>query len=253
MRCVSWNVNGLRAVAGKGFVDWLASTAPDLCCVQETKALPSDLPPALSEPVGYRLRLHPAIKKGYSGVGIYVRDEPDEWFEGLGDARFDDEGRFLAARYGKVLVASVYFPNSQEKGARIEYRLAFGDALCAFLAAQRRKKRHIVLGGDFNVAHEELDLARPKDNSGNPGFLPQERAWMSAFLAGGHADVWRERNPSTVGYSWWSMRTNARAKNIGWRLDYFCVDRAFAPRVTEASISPEILGSDHCPVTIGFD
>ncbi len=253
MRCAAWNVNGLRAVAGKGFVEWLQTTAPDVCCLQETKALPSDLPLALREPKGYRLRLHPGIKKGYSGVGLYVRDEPDEWFEGLGDRRFDDEGRFLAARYGDVIVASAYFPNSQEKGARIEYRLAFGDAVRAFFAAQRRQARHVVLGGDYNVAHEEIDLARPKENVGNPGFLPAERTWMSAFLADGHVDVWRARNPSTVGYSWWSMRTNARARNIGWRLDYFCVDERFWPRVEDAAILPEVTGSDHCPVTIAFD
>lgn len=252
MRCVSWNVNGLRAVAGKGFLRWLADTAPDVCCLQETKARESDLPIELREPEGYRLRLQPGIKKGYSGVGLYVREEPDEWLEGLGDAPFDDEGRFLAARYGDVIVASAYFPNSQEKGARIEYRLAFGDALQRFLLAQRARGRHVVLGGDYNVAHEEIDLARPRENTGNPGFLPAERAWMSAFLAAGFVDVWRARNPGTVGYSWWSMRTNARARNIGWRLDYFCVDRQFAARVSDAGIAPDVTGSDHCPVSIAF-
>ncbi|MFO1052819.1 MAG: exodeoxyribonuclease III [Planctomycetota bacterium] len=253
MLCVAWNVNGLRAIAGKGFLDWLASARPDVLCLQETRASAADLDPGLREPEGYRLRVHPAQKKGYSGVAIYVREEPDEWIEGLGDAAIDDEGRFLAARYGDLCIASAYFPNSQEAGARLPFRLAYGAAIERFAAAQRKRKRHVAIGGDYNVAHQEIDLARPKQNVENPGFLPGERDWMTRFLDAGHVDTWRRLHPGEVGYSWWSMRSGARARNIGWRLDYFCVDEGLWPRVRGASILSEVQGSDHCPVTLELE
>ncbi len=160
----------------------------------------------------------------------------------------------LFARYGKVLIGSIYFPNSQQKGKRLDHRLAFGATLRKFLAAQRRKRRHIVLGGDFNVAHEEIDIARPKQNVDNAGFLPEERDWMSRFLDSGYVDAWRRLHPDeTDVYSWWSYRFSAREKNIGWRLDYFCVDEGLWPRVEDARILTAVEGSDHCPVTLEFE
>ena len=253
MLCAAWNVNGLRSIAGKGFVDWMRSCRPDVLCLQETRAESGDLPAELRAPEGYRLRIHPARKKGYSGVAMYVREEPDEWLEGLGDSSIDDEGRFLAARYGDTWVASAYFPNSQPEGARIEFRLAFGAAVMAFSARERARGRHLALGGDYNVAHEEIDRARPKQNVDSPGFLPAEREWMTRFLDAGHVDVWRRLHPEAVGYSWWSFRAGSRARNVGWRLDYFCVDAGLWARVRGAEILAEVPGSDHCPVTLELD
>lgn len=253
MRCASWNVNGLRAILKRGFPDWLRGSRHELVLVQETKVLPDAVPDGLREIGRHRLRLFAAERAGYSGVGIYYREEPDEWIEGFGEPAFDAEGRLLMARYGRVLVGSVYFPNSQAEGARLDYRLAFGEGLRGFLRSQRRRRRHVVLGGDFNVAHEEIDLARPAQNVKNPGFLPEERAWMTEFLADGYVDSWRAEHPDEVGYSWWSYRHAARQKGIGWRLDYFCVDRSLWPRVRRTGILSDAEGSDHCPIQLWFD
>ncbi|MGE0142048.1 MAG: exodeoxyribonuclease III [Planctomycetota bacterium] len=245
---MSWNVNGLRAVLGKGFAQWLADTPVDVLCLQETRALPSDLPDEEFLPPGFTLRMLPAKKKGYSGVAIATRVRPDEWLEGLDVAEFDKEGRFLAARYGEVVVASAYFPNSQGVGLRLDYRLGFGAAVRAKLKAWRARGWHVVLAGDYNVAHQPIDLARPKENEKQAGYLPAERAWMTEFLGDGFVDTWRRQHPTEVGYSWWSQRGGARARNVGWRLDYLCVDEALWPAVESSSLHPQVTGSDHCPV-----
>lgn len=250
MRLLSWNLNGIRAVHNKGLLlPFLDAEQPDVLALQETKALAENLPEELLAPKGYELRLHPARKKGYSGVAIYTRQAPDEWFEGMGDAEYDDEGRVLGARFGELVVLSAYFPNAQAEGARLPYRLGFGAALIGFMQGLQAKGYHVALGGDYNVAHQPIDLARPKQNEKNPGYLPEERAWMTDFLTTGYVDTYRDAHPErTEAYSWWSYRANARAKNIGWRLDYWCVDADLAPRVEATEILPEVMGSDHCPV-----
>lgn len=248
MRILSWNVNGIRAIAGKGFADWLRGSGADVVLLQETKAKPEQVPDELQDFEGRILRVHAAERPGYSGVAIYARTEPDEWITGVGDSTYDVEGRALFARFGDLVVGSAYFPNSQAKGVRIEYRLGYGAAMRAFLDRQRELGRHVVLGGDYNVAHEEIDLARPKQNVDNPGFLPAEREWMSGFLEGGYVDTWRRCHPGEVGYSWWSYRGGSRARNVGWRLDYLCVDEDLWPRVRAADIQADVHGSDHCPV-----
>lgn len=252
MKLVSWNVNGLRAVHDKGvFLPFLAEHTPDVLLLQETKVWFEQLPGPMQDVAGYQLRVHAAKRKGYSGVAIYTREEPDEWFEGLGKPDFDDEGRVLGARFGDVVTLSAYFPNSQAEGKRLDYRLAFGAALRRFLGKLTRAGRHVVLCGDFNVSHLPIDLARPKPNEGNPGYLPEERQWMTRFLKSGYVDTWRRANPDLAEvYTWWSYRTNARPKNIGWRLDYCCVDEALWPRVSAARVYGEVMGSDHCPVGI---
>lgn len=253
MRIVSWNVNGLRAVGKKGFVDWLQASDADVCLLQETKAHLGDLPGELREVEGYRLEMASAKKKGYSGVAIYCREEPDEWFTGIEDEEYDVEGRSIWARYDDLLIGSLYFPNSQNAGKRIDYRLGYGSSLREWLDAQRDAGLHPVLGGDFNVAHEEIDLARPKENTKNAGFLPEERQWMTEFLADGWTDTWRREHPEEVGYSWWSYRAGARERNVGWRLDYFCSDAAIDDRLGETSIEAQTMGSDHCPVWVTID
>jgi exodeoxyribonuclease-3 len=251
MRITSWNVNGLRAVAKKGFLDWVEEHDPDVLLLQETKAQEDALPEELREIPGYVSRFHSAEKKGYSGVAIYSRYDVEEWIVGLGDGEYDCEGRVLSARFGDVIVTSAYFPNSQDKGKRIDYKVGFCQRMLEFLNGHVKAGRHIVLGGDYNIAHQPIDLARPKENEGNAGYLPEERAWMTEFLEAGYADVWRERNPERADiYSWWSYRTRARERNIGWRIDYLCVDAALRDQVRGAEVLMEVEGSDHCPVTL---
>jgi exodeoxyribonuclease-3 len=255
MRILSWNVNGLRAVEKRGFVQWLSDESPDILCLQETKAHPDQLSPELLSPrnrdgKAYAGFWASAEKKGYSGVAIYSRPRPLE-VRPLGIAEFDREGRVLRAEFKDFTLISAYFPNSQDGGARLGYKLEFCAAmreLCDSLAAGGR---HFVLCGDYNIAHTPIDLARPRENEGNAGYLPEERAWMDAYTAAGHVDTFRHFHPGEVGhYSWWSYRGGARDRNVGWRIDYHCTDRAFLPKVVSSVIRPDVAGSDHCPVQI---
>ncbi|MDR1099314.1 MAG: exodeoxyribonuclease III [Treponema sp.] len=255
MRILSWNVNGIRAVEKRGFVRWLAEESPDILCLQETKAHPDQLSPELIGPQNktgavYNSYWASAEKRGYSGVAIYSRKKPLD-VKPLGIAEFDGEGRVLQAEFKDFTLISAYFPNSQDGGARLGYKLDFCAAmreLCDTLAARRR---HFVLCGDYNIAHTPIDLARPKENEGNAGYLPEERAWMDAYIAAGHVDAFRHFHPGEEGhYSWWSYRAASRARNVGWRIDYHCIDRAFLPKVSSAIIRPDVEGSDHCPVQI---
>lgn len=251
MRLASWNVNGLRAIVKKGFFEWLETYDPDVVLLQETKGHPAQLPMDICEVPGWFIRYVGAKRKGYSGVGIWTRFEPDEWIAGLGIDEFDAEGRVISARFADLVVTSAYFPNSQDQGSRIDYKLAFDRAIQEFLDRQRARGRHVVLGGDFNVAHQEMDIARPKENVGQAGFLPEERAWFTQLLASGYKDTWREQNPDARHvYSWWSMKTRGRERGIGWRIDYFCVDADYWPQVRKTGIQMDVEGSDHCPVTL---
>jgi exodeoxyribonuclease-3 len=255
MKIISWNVNGIRAAEGKGFSAWLAEEAPDVLCVQETKAEPGQLSASLKAPsdkngVPYRSFWSSAKKRGYSGVAIYTKNEPVD-VKTSGIAEFDDEGRVLQADFGDFIVISAYFPNSQEAGARLGYKLAFCDAMLTLCKKHVKAGRHIILSGDYNIAHKPVDLARPKENEGNAGYLPEERAWMDKWTGAGFADTFRRLHPEAVQqYSWWSYRMGARAKNIGWRIDYHCVDNDFLPSIKKALILPDVPGSDHCPVEI---
>jgi exodeoxyribonuclease-3 len=250
MLAVSWNVNGLRAVARKGILPWDAVPGTDLIALQETKATVDQIG-ELAEPAGWHAAYFSAQKLGYSGTALVSREKPDEIIEGLDAPEFDAEGRVIAMRFGTLVVISAYFPNSQEFGARIAYKLGFCAAMEAFLARWRSKGCETLLLGDYNIAHQPIDLARPDENVGNPGYLPQERAWFGRFLALGYRDVFRERNPELKGaYSWWTYRAGARARNVGWRIDYATTSPALAARVTDAQIHPGITGSDHCPVSI---
>lgn len=253
MRCFSWNVNGIRAVQRKNQLPWEVVDAPDCIALQETKARRDQLDDDLAEPDGWHSYWHSAEKPGYSGVALYCREQPDEIIEGLGEADYDCEGRVLSARFGTLVVISAYFPNSQDGGKRLPYKLGFCAAMERFLAAQRKRGRETLLLGDYNIAHRPIDLARPKENEGTAGYLPEERAWMDRYLGLGYRDVFRDRNPGLKdAYSWWAMRTNARARNIGWRIDYGTVSPGLADRVRDASIHPDVQGSDHCPVLIAL-
>jgi len=254
MKIISWNVNGIRAVEKRGFFEWLKKENADIVCLNETKAGPGQLSPIFINPVGttYTSYWASAKKKGYSGVAIYTKTKPQE-VRFLGKAEFDEEGRVLIADYKDFTLIAAYFPNSQDEGRRLDYKLKFNDAILKLCNSIVKKERHFLLCGDFNVAHTSIDLARPKANEKNAGYLPEERAWMDKFLAAGHIDTFRHFHPGEKDhYTWWSYMGQARAKNIGWRIDYHCVDKGFLPKVKSSIIRPEVEGSDHCPVEINI-
>lgn len=251
MRCVSWNVNGIRAVNRKECLPWNLMPDVDLFALQETKANEQQVSKAIREPDGFRSYWCSAQKPGYSGVAIYSRREPDEVIDGMDDDEFDCEGRVISATFDDLLVISAYFPNSQEKGRRIDYKLRFCKRMEDFLDSWRDAGYKTLLLGDYNIAHQPIDLARPDDNQENPGYLPEERDWMSHYLSQGYHDVFREENPELTGaYSWWSYRTRARDRNIGWRIDYATVCPELRDQAGNCAIHNDIMGSDHCPVSI---
>ena len=254
MRIVSWNCNGIRAVEKRGFAGWLERESPDILCLNETKAEPGQLSPELlnikSNGKTYLNFWASAKKKGYSGVAIYTKVQPEN-VRFMGKAEFDDEGRVLVADYKDFTLIAAYFPNSQDEGKRLGYKLAFNDAMLKLCNSIVKKGRNFLLCGDLNVAHTPIDLARPKQNENSAGYLPEERAWMTSFLAAGHIDTFRHFHPEEKGhYTWWSYMGQARVNNVGWRIDYHCVNKAFLPKVKSSIIRPEIHGSDHCPVEI---
>ncbi len=250
MKIVTWNVNGIRAAERAGFLDWFKDQKADVVCLQETKAHPSQLSAFLLHPEGYQSYWQSAQKAGYSGVAVYTKKEPDEIIEGIGKSEFDSEGRVLGVRFKDLMVVSAYFPNAQRDHKRLPYKLAFCKSMLAFCKKWHAKGVNVVLCGDYNIAHREIDLRNPKQNQDNSGFLPEERAWMDHFLSSGYVDTFRSRNPEPGHYTWWSYRPGVRAKNIGWRIDYHCVNEELDDRVKKCWIRPEVTGSDHCPVVL---
>jgi exodeoxyribonuclease-3 len=252
LRLFSWNVNGLRACGRKGFLEWLDAARPDILGLQETRALPEQLEEPIRNPDGYDVHLHPAEKKGYSGVALYTRIAPQSVaLGGLDNPAFDSEGRLIIADYGDFLFYTAYFPNGGNDLSRVPYKLEFSEAVLQHAEAQRRAGKSIVICGDVNTAHEEIDLANPTSNKKNTGFLPEERAWVSRLLDHGYLDVFRKRNPDTTGaYTWWSNRPGVRERNVGWRIDYFIISPDLEPRVVDAKIHADVMGSDHCPIEL---
>lgn len=254
MRLVSWNINGIRAAVNKGLLDFLATCRADVVCLQETKADPTALPPAVLFPPGYQSYWAAAQRPGYSGVATYCRQPVTGWRAGLGIARFDVEGRVVVTDLGSIELYNVYFPNGERSDERLAYKLDFYAAFLEHVDARLKEGRPVIFCGDVNTAHREIDLARPKENAKRSGFLPEERAWIDACLASGWVDTFRLLYPDkTDAYSWWDQRTGARARNIGWRIDYFFVPQSLVDRVKDAGISPEVTGSDHCPVWLEID
>ena len=251
LEILSWNVNGLRAALKKGFVDFLSREHPDILCLQETKVAQS--PVELYEADQYRLYFAAGEKKGYSGVALLTREQPVSVARGFGDPRFDGEGRTLIADYGKFVLMNIYFPNGKASPERLEYKMGFYDAFLACADRLKRRGRKIIVCGDFNTAHEERDIARPKENSKVSGFLPEERAWMDKLAAHGYVDTFRMFSEEGGHYTFWDMKTGARARNVGWRIDYFYVSENMRNDVKAAFIMPGIMGSDHCPIGIRVD
>jgi exodeoxyribonuclease-3 len=248
VKFISWNVNGIRAALKKGFLDFLTTEAPDVMCVQETKAAPEDVAAAWP---GYTPHWNWAEKKGYSGVLTLSKTAPLSVTRGLGLKEHDREGRVLTTEFADFFLVNVYVPNSQRELTRLDYRQQWDRDFLAYLCALERTKP-VVFCGDLNVAHTEIDLARPKDNVKNHGFTPEERAGFDALVAAGFVDTFREFEPGGGHYTWWSQMNNARTRNIGWRIDYFVASAALRPRLKSARIYPHVLGSDHCPVGLEF-
>ena len=257
MRIISWNVNGIRAVEKKNFVSWMESEGADAVCIQETKASPEQLSENLlqirdKKGKPYHAFWASAQKGGYSGVAIYSKQAPLD-VRPLGIGEFDDEGRVIQADFQDFTLISAYFPNSQDAGKRLDYKLRFCAAILKLCNGYRKKGRHFLLSGDYNIAHTYIDLARPRENEGNAGFLPEERAWMDTFTSTGFVDTFRHLHPGETGnYTWWTYRANARERNVGWRIDYHCIDPEFIPALKSSVIRPEVFGSDHCPVEINL-
>jgi len=251
MRFISWNVNGIRAIEKKGFIDIVTSLSPEILAIQETKAQPEQLSDQLKNIKGYTSYWHSAEKKGYSGVAVYARKQPLTVKKGIGISHFDCEGRVLTLEYPDFFFVTIYFPNSGAELKRLDYKLEFNTSLHNYLNDLCDSKSVIVCG-DYNVAHKEIDLKNPKNNVNNAGFTPEERHWMDTFLQSGWLDTFRLFNQDGENYTWWSYRFNARARNIGWRIDYFCVDEKSKIRVKAAEILPDIMGSDHCPVMLDY-
>ncbi|MBE0567306.1 MAG: exodeoxyribonuclease III [Krumholzibacteria bacterium] len=249
MKFVSWNVNGLRACLGKGFREFMAETDADLVCLQEVRALPTqvdlDLP-------GWTMHWNPALRPGYSGTAILTRVPPRAVFPGLGSPDLDTEGRVLTAELDDFFVVTVYTPNVQRELTRLEFRQRTWDPGFLKFLLTLQKRKPVIFCGDLNVSHREIDLANPGPNRGNAGFTDQERAGFDRLLAAGFVDTFREFEPGGGHYTWWSNRKGVRERNIGWRIDYFLVSQALRPRLKAAGIRPEVFGSDHCPVTLSL-
>lgn len=249
MKIISWNVNGIRAVLKKGFTEWFAQEQPDILCIQETKAKPEQVELPL-EFANYNQYWNAAEKPGYSGTLILTKEKPLSVKNGIGIQQHDNEGRVITAEYPEFYLVTVYTPNAQSKLARLEYRLEWDKDFLTFVTNLEQDKP-VIFCGDLNVAHQEIDLARPKGNHKNPGFSPEERASFDNIINAKFIDSFRHFHPDTKdAYSWWSYRAGARAKNVGWRIDYICLSHTLKDKLSKAWIMPEVLGSDHCPVAI---
>jgi exodeoxyribonuclease-3 len=251
LRLLSWNVNGLRAAHKKGFLEWFRRERPDVLCLQETRVAPDQLPAELKEVEGYRAYfVAPAERKGYSGVALYTRLEAEDVKDGFGVKKFDREGRTQLADFGDFLLFNVYFPNGKSSAERLRYKMAFYQAFLKRVDKLKDAGANIVICGDVNTAHKEIDLARPKENAKVSGFLPEERAWLDKLVNHGFVDTFRLFNRDPGQYTWWDLKSRARERNVGWRIDYFFVSENFTRHVEKAFIRPEVMGSDHCPIEL---
>jgi exodeoxyribonuclease-3 len=256
LRVLSWNVNGLRACSRNGFEAWLRRARADIVGLQEVRALPEELPPALRAPRRFHATWVPAARRGYSGVSLYSRREPDRVETALGIPHFDAEGRFVLARFGRLAVVNGYFPKGSgtlRDNSRVPYKLAFYRAVFERIERLRRARLRVLVMGDFNTAHREIDLARPRENVRTSGFLPEERAEFDRWLRAGWVDCFRAFEPGPGHYTWWSQRLGARARNVGWRIDAVLASPSAMRFVRRAFHQPAVYGSDHCPVGVELD
>ena len=253
MKLISWNINGIRAGDKKGLFDWFKAESPDILCLQEIKAKVNQIPPHLKNTPGYNVYFNSAERPGYSGVATYSKIKPINIKNGFGIEKFDNEGRTLITEFKDFVLFNIYYPNGKKNEDRLNYKLDFYDTFLSYADNVKAEGKNIVVCGDFNTAHREIDLSHPKQNEKISGFLPVERAWIDTFIDHGYIDTFRHFNKEPNQYSWWSMRTVARQRNIGWRLDYFFVNKEFIKNVKNAFIMQDVMGSDHCPVGIEIE
>lgn len=247
---LSWNVNGIRAAQKKGFLDWLQKTSPDVLCVQETKAHEDQLDMTLLNPPGFYTYWTRPIKKGYSGVATFSRHQPVTASTGFDVARFDEEGRVLLTEFPEFVLLNIYFPNGKSRPERLQYKLDFYEETLRFVKKLKDQGKSVIISGDYNTAHQPIDLARPKENENISGFLPIERAWLDRWVQDGQVDIFRKFHQEPQQYTWWDLKTGARERNVGWRIDYHFVTEDMVSEVKDASILPNVYGSDHCPVSV---
>ncbi len=252
MRIISYNTNGIRAAIKKGFLEWLATNPADVVCIQETKALETDVDTSEFEKLGFTSHWFSAQKKGYSGVAIFSKIKIDNIIQGNGFEQSDFEGRVIRADFGKLTLLNCYFPSGTSGDERQNYKYQWLQEIQSFVDELKKTRKQIVLCGDYNIAHQPIDIHDPKGNKNTSGFLPEERTWLTNFLESGFIDTYRYKNPETVGgYSWWSQRfPSVRLQNKGWRIDYICVSKALEKNIKEASILPHVKHSDHCPIFV---
>lgn len=252
VKLLSWNVNGIRAVKNKGFLDWLKEEAPDVLCLQETRATPEQLDQELLSPPGYHTCWNYPAKKGYGGVATFSREEPRRVKRNFDNEILDGEGRMLLTEHPGFVLLNVYFPNGKKDAIRLKYKMDFYREFLKFIDSLKSQGQKLVICGDVNTAHREIDLARPKANENVSGFLPEEREWLDELIRHGYADTFRHFHQEAGQYTWWDLKSRARERNVGWRLDYFFVSENLVPALANAFILPGVTGSDHCPVGISL-
>jgi len=249
-RLISWNVNGIRAIYKKGFLDWFKIVSPDILSLQETKAHPDQLVDELKNVDGYESHFSAAEKKGYSGVVTYTKIKPVSVKPGIGIQKFDSEGRFIITEFENFTLFNIYFPNGKASPERLQYKMEFYETFLKHCKKLLKQNKKIVVCGDVNTAHKEIDLARPKENSNTSGFLIEEREWIEKFLSAGFIDTFRMFNHEPENYTWWDMVTRARERNVGWRIDYFYASENLKNNIVSATIHSTVMGSDHCPIEL---
>lgn len=252
-KIISYNVNGIRAAIRKGLLDWLTAVDADIVCLQETKAQPDQIPLFDIEALGYRSYWFSAQKKGYSGVAILSKTEPDHVSYGMGIQKYDDEGRFIRADYGDISVVSAYHPSGSSGEERQAFKMMWLEDYQRHIDTLKKERPKLILSGDYNICHKPIDIHDPIRNAKSSGFLPEEREWMSGFIDSGFIDTFRLFNDQPHNYSWWSYRANARAKNLGWRIDYHMASLSLESQLRRALILPDAHHSDHCPITLEID
>lgn len=249
-KIITYNVNGIRAAINKGFVDWVKNTKPDILCLQEIKANPEQFDVSVFEKLGFKHYWYPAEKKGYSGVAILSKDEPDTVKYGCGIDKYDNEGRIIQADFGDTSIISVYMPSGSSGDERQDFKMQWLEDFDNYISKLKKSRKKLIISGDYNICHKAIDIHNPVSNKNSSGFLPEEREWMEQFVNSGFIDSFRFFNQDPHHYTWWSYRANARAKNLGWRIDYHMASKSIMENLERSVILPEAKHSDHCPVLL---